>query len=432
MELILHQKQDLQLKMTFELRQAIELLQYSTSELEQYIKQQELENPLIELREKDEQPSNNDDLSKSSKSYNSKEAPIDIINYENINMRDSLFELAKLMFSDDYTRRLLKHLIYNLDDNGYLQEIDLNVFSEDEIEHGIHILQTVGPVGIGARNLNECLALQVQYSYPEEKLAIILIENYLDLVAERKWNKISTLMKIPLVEVKYLFDFIQSLNPRPCTFISDFSADYTTPDIIVEENNNQFVFHLNDHHLPSIHMNSDYSHHLHKKDELSSHIASYYKNYQWLISSIEQRRNTITKIMHVLLAKQHDFFKYGKQSLQPLTLSDVADEIEMHESTISRATINKVIQTPLGSFDLRVLFTSKVKTLDGESVSQSNVKALLQSFVAKENKQKPHSDQKIADYLTKEKGISISRRTISKYRDEMNIPSSSRRKDIQV
>lgn len=432
MELVLHQKQELQLKMTSELRQAIELLQYSTSELEQYIRQQELENPLIELKEKDEHLSHEERFSRSSKSFGTTEAPIDTANSEEVNMRDSLFELAKLMFSDDYLQKLLHYLIYNLDDNGYLQEVDFAVFTEEEIEKGIHLLQAVGPAGIGARNLKECLLLQIQYVYPEEGLAMSLVKDHLDLVADRKWNKISSTLNIPLAEVKNLFDFIQTLNPRPCTFISDFSTEYTTPDIIVEWKNDQLIFHLNDHYLPSIQVNQDYSRHLHAKDELSTHIANYYKSYQWLITSIEQRRNTMIKIMNILLDKQRGFFKSGLQSLQPLTLNDIATEIDMHESTVSRATTNKVIQTPFGSFDLRVLFTSKMQTVDGDSISQSNVKALLQSFVAEENKFKPYSDQKIADYLKTEKGISISRRTISKYREELNIPSSSRRKEIQV
>lgn len=432
MELVLHQKQELQLKMTFELRQAIELLQYSTSELEQYIRQQELENPLIELQEKDEHLSHEERFSRSTVSYNGTEAPIDTANSAEVNMRDSLFELAKLMFGDVRTQKLLNYLIYNLDDNGYLQEVDFSVFTGEEIEQGIHLLQSVGPAGIGARNLKECLLLQIQYVYPEEELAMSLVKDHLDLVADRKWNKISSILNIPLTEVKYLFDFIQKLNPRPCTFISDFSTEYTTPDIIVELINGEFIFHLNDHYLPSIRMNQDYSRHLHAKDELSAQLANYYKSYQWLLTSIEQRRNTMIKIMNVLLDKQDGFFKHGSQALQPLTLNDVATEIEMHESTVSRATTNKVIQTPFGSFDLRVLFTSKMQTVDGDSISQSNVKALLQSFVAEENKFKPYSDQKIADYLKTEKGISISRRTISKYREELNIPSSSRRKEIQV
>ncbi len=434
MELVLQQKQELHVKMTFELRQAIELLQYSTYELEQYIRQQELENPLIELKEKENHNLEGDRFNHRSKSSSTSETTTDAIHSSDAKMRDELFDLAKFMFSDKYTQKLLNYLIYNLDDNGYLQfqELDYLKFDEHEIEKGIHLLQSVGPTGIGARNLKECMLLQIQYTYPEEVVAKSLVKNHLDLVANHKWNEIATTLNIAMTEVKDLFDFIRTLNPRPCSFISDFSTAYMTPDIVVEFKNDELAFHLNDGNLPSIQMNKEYSHHLHSKDELSTYINDYYKSYQWLLTSIEQRRNTMIKIVKVLLEKQNGFFKNGIQSLRPLTLNDVAEEIGMHESTVSRATMNKVIQTPNGSFDLRVLFTSKVSTIDGDSISQANVKTLLQSFVAQENKFKPHSDQKIADYFKTEEGISISRRTISKYREELKIPSSSRRKEIQV
>lgn len=434
MDLALHQKQELHLKMTFELRQAIELLQYSTYELEQYIRQQELENPLIELKEKDDHFADEDRFKRSSSSSSSSDISMDDNVGHDGNMRDELFELAKLLFTDAHTQKLLNYLIYNLDDNGYLQfqDLDYERFDEQQINNGIHLLQSVGPTGIGARNLKECLLLQIEYDYPEEELAALLVKDHLELVANRKWNEIAATLSISLAQVKELFDFIQTLNPRPCSFISDFSATYTTPDVIVEFKNDELIFHMNDGHLPSLHLNQDYAHHLKAKDELSTHIHDYYKSYQWLVTSIEQRHNTMLKIMTVLIEKQQDFFKNGASALKPLTLSDVAKAIGMHESTISRATMNKVMQTPLGSFDLRILFTSKVSTVDGDSISQSNVKALLQSLVAKENKIKPHSDQKIADYFKNEEGITISRRTISKYREELRIPPSSRRKEIEV
>ncbi len=434
MDLALHQKQELHLKMTFELRQAIELLQYSTYQLEQYIRQQELENPLIELIEKDDHFAVEDRFNRPSQSSSSSDMSMDANESPDTNMRDELFKLAKLLFTDAQTQKLLNYLIYNLDDNGYLQFQDLDYvrFDEQQIENGIHLLQAFGPTGIGARNLKECLLLQIEYDYPEEQLAMLLVKDHLELVANRKWNDIAATLNISLAQVKELFDFIQTLNPRPCSFISDFSATYTTPDVIVELKNEELVFHINDGFLPSIQMNQDYAHLLKAKDELSKHIHDYYKSYQWLVTSIEQRRNTMLKIMGALLDIQQDFFKNGASALKPLTLSDVATEIDMHESTVSRATMNKVMQTPHGSFDLRILFTSKISTVDGDSISQSNVKALLQSFVAQENKFKPYSDQKIADYFKKEEGITISRRTISKYREELRIPPSSRRKEIEL
>lgn len=432
MELGLQQRQELNLLMTVELRQAIELLQYSTYELEQYIREQELENPLIQLKEK---PVYEERLHRRSFSYGSSDIPMDAVRGAEENKREELLKQAKLVYPDASTQSLLKYLIYNLDDNGFLQlneHTPSPLFDEEQIEKGIHLLQELGPIGIGARNLKECLQLQIMYNYPENTLASRLVENHLTLIADRKWNEIASIMGIHMVEVKSLFDFIQTLNPRPCSFVSDDSTKYVTPDIIVEPNKEGFTYHLNDGYLPGIHINKRYSQYLSEKSDASKYVQTQYKNVQWLLSSIEQRRNTIIKIVRVLLEKQEEFFKHGFDSLKPLTLREVADEIEMHESTVSRATSNKVIQTPFGSFELRLLFTSKLETSDGSTVSQTKVKKLLESFIAKENKIKPYSDQKIAEYFIAEKGITISRRTVSKYREELRIPSSSKRKDIQV
>lgn len=163
---------------------------------------------------------------------------------------------------------------------------------------------------------------------------------------------------------------------------------------------------------------------------MKKYINEHYKNYNWLINSIEQRRNTIIKIMQVLLGKQQDFFLKGFSALQPLTLKEVAEAIEMHESTVSRATTNKFVQTPIGTFELKNLFTSKLETKDGHTISQEKVKTLLQQLIAEENKIKPYSDQKMAEYFNSEYGITISRRTINKYREEMRIPSASKRKEL--
>ena len=411
MVLVLQQRQEQNLLMTFELRQAIEILQYSTYELEQFIRQQELENPIIELQEKN---TYEERVNQRPSSFGSSEMPDDQFQCTDRNMRDTLFDDAKFIYPNEHTQSLLKYLIYNLDDNGYLRVLDKDPdfyleFDEDAIDKGILLLQQVGPVGIGARDLKECLLLQISYTYPEHKSAAHLVEHHLNLLADRKWNEIALQMKIEMREVKELYDFIQTLNPRPCSFISNSSTEYLTPDIIVESKNDNLVFHLNDGYLPTIQITANYSQQLQSKNEVSKYIQTQNKNVQWLLSSIEQRRNTIIKIVQVLLEKQQSFFINGFPSLKPLTLKEVADEIEMHESTVSRATSNKVIQTAFGSFELRLLFTSKLEAADGTSISQTTVKTLLENFVAQENKFKPYSDQKIAEHFNSEKGITISR-----------------------
>ena len=431
MELVLNQRQEQSLIMTFQLRQAIELLQYSTYDLYQYIKEQELENPLIEL-EDSKDFSHNERSTRKVVSSSSTNQLIDLVISRDICMREKLFMEAKLLFKQKEDQKLLQYIIYNLDDSGYYRIKDRDPFDIKAIESGIHLLQEIGPVGIGARSLQECLLLQITYEFPEEKLVKILLENHFDLLANRKWNKIARLMKISLADVKLLYDFIQTLNPKPSLSFSDESVEYLNPDIIVKYKEGNLTYYLNDGYLPEIHFNNEYAGLLQVKDETSKYINNQYTHYKWLLRSIEQRRSTISKIVKVLLEKQKSFFTEGFCALKPLTLKDVAAEIDMHESTVSRATMHKVIQTPRGSFDLKSLFTSKLDTVDGSSISQTEVKELLSSFIKNENKTKPLSDQKIADHLNNENGINISRRTISKYREELNIASSSLRKEISI
>ncbi|MBZ5199920.1 RNA polymerase factor sigma-54 [Planomicrobium chinense] len=431
MKTTLQQQQKLNIAMTPELRQAIELLQYSTAELEHYIREQEIENPLIELKEKENRDLSTTESLRSYPARQSAEWPLEaLVGNEEIT-RDSLYSSAKLIYSDKSTQKLLKFLIYNLDDNGYLDLSGQPVpFSKDQIEAGILLLQKAGPTGIGARDLKECLLLQLQNLHPEETAAKKLVEQYLDLLAERKWKEISLKMKISLEEIKKIHQLIRTLHPKPCTFLGAFTLEYVIPDIIVATMNGQLTFKLNDSHLPDIQMNSFYSPVHRPKDNASSYLQTQFQKVQWLLNSIEQRRNTLIKIVSVLINRQEKFFKNGSSHLNPLTLKDVAEEIDMHESTVSRAVSNKVVQTAFGSFELKQLFPSKLTNAEGEEVSQTSVKSLIQVFISHEDKDKPYSDQKIADYLALCKGIPISRRTISKYREELKIPAASRRKEI--
>ena len=432
LELVHHQKQELNLIMTNELRQAISLLQYSTYELYQYIKEQELENPLIELEEQKSELLHDEKYIKKPASKQT----VDLMICNEIRMRDQLLEQAGFSFQEVEDRKLIGYLIHNLDDNGYLDihghEATTSDFNNHDINRGIQLLQQIGPAGIGARNLKECLLLQLTSHSPDEKLAADLIRNHLIFLANRKWKEISSLMNISLAKIQEIHDLILTLNPKPCSGIADFSIEYSTPDIIVEIKESEITYYLNDGYLPAIHFNNQYTSMLKNHDETSKYISNQHINYQWLLSSIEQRRQTILKIMNTIIIKQEKFFKDGFIALEPLTLKEIAEEIGMHESTVSRATTNKVIQTPNGTFDLKVFFSSKLENTDGSSISQSKVKTLLKTLIEKENKFKPFSDQKIADHLYHENEITISRRTITKYREELNIPSSAMRKQIKI
>ncbi|WP_153722921.1 RNA polymerase factor sigma-54 [Sporosarcina cascadiensis] len=427
MEMILQQKQELSLRMTPELRQAIELLQLSTYDLEQYIREQELENPLIDLQESD--GSDNFQESAAVKSSGSGMEQLDWVKQQEESKRDQLINQVNLTFSDCDTQQLLKALIHNLDDNGYLSG-DILFQDESKIESGIELLQQIGPPGIGARNLQECLLLQANQCENCPELAEVFIRDYLLLVAEHKWPEIAKGMEISLRSVHELHEYVLTLNPRPCPELTIANTEFMIPDVIVEEKEGQLSFRLNDKGLPKIGLQREYVSNLQGKSELSSYLRDYHKKAQWLLSSIEQRRNTIIRIVTNLIEKQEAFFRKGAESLQPMTLKDIADSIGMHESTVSRAVSNKIMQTPVGSFEMRTLFTSKLSAQDGNSISQSAVKSLLQKLIGKEDKKKPLSDQKIADSFLEEQGITISRRTVSKYREELLIPSSSKRKRV--
>lgn len=428
MDIVLQQKQiqSLNLVMTPALRQAIELLQYSTYDLYDYLKEQALDNPLIELNEKEEGPLEYRGNGQSGNPTHS----LDWIAEDKINMREELIQHASLQFKRRTDIRLLKYLIDHLDDNGYLQVSNNGAYCEHKITYGIRLLQKIGPIGIGARNLKECLLLQISHQYPTEKLAYQLVNDCFELLGTRKWEEIAKQLRITLSEVKSLHAFILKLNPKPCAIIADFTVEYVTPDIVIKSNAGKLSYFLNDGYLPAIQMNETYLSLQGEGEEIQKYIYEQTNQVQWLMSSIEKRRQTISKIVEVVLQKQSAFFREGFIALKPLTLKEIAEEIDMHESTISRATTNKMIQTPVGTFDFKMLFTSKLDTTSGEDISQTKMKALLQRFIAEENKQKPFSDQKIATYFKEFEGITISRRTVSKYREELNIPSSRMRKEI--
>ncbi|WP_419961810.1 RNA polymerase factor sigma-54 [Psychrobacillus sp. BM2] len=436
MDIILKQNQELSLLMTPELRQAIELLQYSNYELYQFINEQEIDNPLLKLEDQ-----NNDyvfEKKTKNKGNSTKSNYMDSIKIKNPNLKDNLIEQVRFLTLDKRLHKLVEYLIYNLDDNGYLilssdLFIEAEAFTDDEINEGIQIIRKIGPLGIGARNLQECLLLQITTDFPDQKIANELIQNHLELLANRKWGDIALIMGITLPKLKEVHEYILTLNPRPCSSISNFETEYINPDIIVKVKKMEISYYLNDGYLPTIHFNHDYAKSLNNNEgEIASYISSQYKSYQWLVNGIEQRRKTILKIVAVIIEKQKKFFTDGFLSLIPLTLKEIAHEIGMHESTISRATANKIIQTPKGTFELRKFFSSKIETSNGDSISQIKVKNLLKSLIKNENKFNPLSDQEITNYFITDQGINISRRTISKYRSELNIPSSNKRKEIEI
>ncbi len=436
MKLVLQQKQQLNLVMTTELRQAIALLQHSTQDLYEYLKEQELENPLIELVEKTDSYNYAENRSKAVQSNEDYVNPLDFVANKERNIREVLMEQVSFKSLSEKMKEQLNYLILNLDGKGYLpfnkielrEQLDID---ESRLEDLISKLQSLEPIGVGAEDWADCLRIQLDYYYPDEALAKKIVLSYLNELANKKWQAISKAENVSLQEIDSAFEIIRSLNPRPVNIDADSEVNLVTPDIIVEYDNEikSYTIKLNDHYIPDIRFNHSYTN---QGDQLNDYIQNQFKKYQWLKNSIEQRRSTIMKIMNVLLNKQSDFFSEGLKGLKPLTLKEVAILIDMHESTVSRATDNKIIQTSLGTFELKSLFSTRLQTTSGEDTSQTQVKSVLESIIKGEDKYKPLSDQKLAEQMKITNGIKISRRTIAKYRDELNIPSSSRRKEIKM
>ncbi len=409
------QKQTSETHISTVLQESLELLQYSTHELYSYLKEQEMENPLIELKDRRNQ------VSSASKGFSA----IDAISSMNTNFRDCLWEEVKLSKLTLMEKSILKFIIYNLDDKGFLK-IEEKYINE-EIEKGIILLQDFGPFGIGARNIQESLLLQLKAQYPNEIVANTIIQNHFEHFIKKNWRHLSKTLKVSWENLEKSYELIKALNISPRLDHSNEQLEYVTPDIILDiSKNGKFKISLNDSILPTIHLNNYYLELL----PSSIYINEKYTLYKRLINNIEKRNATILLVTKIIIDKQKQFFDSGISSLAPLTLKDIATEIGMHESTISRATMNKIIQTPMGTFPLRKFFSTKIMQKDNQIISQSSVKYMLKSYISSENKIKPFSDQQIADYLKTVKGVEISRRAVTKYREELNIPSSFHRKEL--
>jgi len=434
----LYQQQVQKLIMTPELRQAITVLQYSATELMDYLHQEIIDNPVFEINEKD--------FEKYDVLYNSyfKTKKINYTSDDNWSIWDTIampegsledFLLEQVRFLDisKEVLAILKYLVGCLDDSGYLnialEEIadELKV-NKNEVEGALAILQSLEPIGVGARSLQENLLIQLARLESVDTLALEIVKNYLKELGERKFNKIAQHLKISTLEVQQVFDFIKTLNPKPAMdFNSSNNPKYIIPDVLIQLEEGELVIIINDKIIPKLRINPEYHQYVQgsKGDETSRYLNDKINSAKWLVKSIEQRRNTIYKVTKAIFNHQETFFK--DQRLKPLTLREIAEEVGVHESTVSRAINQKYAQTPAGTFELKYFFTTGITTVNGADISTENVKKEIVQQVEQENKSKPLSDQKLTDILNK-KGINISRRTVAKYRDELGILSSSSRK----
>ncbi len=459
-ELNLSQTQ--KLIMTPELRQAIQILQFNNVELTDYINKQLEVNPFLEsVDNKSDESSSNDDRAIENKdkdevdwtelaeryddlSYKAYERNTDVESKQSfesytskkLSLKDHLMVQLGMTVKSNKEKRIGEFVIESLDNKGYLgcslQDISL-LINEDvvEVERVLRLIQTFDPVGIAARSLSECLMIQLKEKGIQDKNAYIIAENYLEEIAANKIQKIAKNLHISVNRVQSICDIIKMLEPKPSRgFIVDSdNIRYIVPDVTIEKINDEYIIIVNDSYLPTLTISNYYKNMTNglNDKEASKFLSDKLNSSMWLIKSIEQRRMTLYKVVESILKYQRKFFDEGKSALKPLVLKDVADDIGVHESTVSRATNGKYVQTPRGLYELKYFFASSLSETDGIGVSSTSVKNTIQKLIDTENSQKPLSDQKIAEKLNDE-GINISRRTVAKYRDEMRIPSSSMRR----
>ncbi|MEH7094975.1 RNA polymerase factor sigma-54 [Neobacillus vireti] len=430
----LWQQQTLKLTMTQELSQAIALLQYSAQELAAFLEDKALENPLLKIENVNVKPMNPLIDRNRRKHQKSEKDWIEQIADKPFSLEEYLISQLNIKNLTVVQMKVIRHLIKNIDENGYftgsLADIALKLQVDlDIIEDCLAIIQTLEPAGIGARDLQECLALQCYYKNPNNELAQTILSTYFVSFAEKKWKPIAKELGVSMKDLQDVFDEIQQLNPKPGALLFKEPTTYIIPDAIIEQTNEGLTVRMFDEALPRIRFNESYYQKFQNQNQqVGRFLQDKVQDYQWILKSIEQRKETLTKVVAKIVEKQPAFFQKGSQYLVPMTMKEIASELEIHESTVSRAVREKYVQTPIGTYPLKTFFTSTIQTSDDESTSSTLVKNEISFLVAHENKEKPLSDQDMVEMLKRQKGILVSRRTVAKYREQLGIPSSAKRK----
>jgi RNA polymerase sigma-54 factor len=426
----LWQQQTLKLTMTQELSQAIALLQYSTQELTEFLENKALENPFITIGDVSSRK-NNKNKGKAEK----KNDWIEQIADQSFSLEDQLLTQLNFKNYSKFQLSIIKDLLKYLDESGYFRGDTEEIaqkrnISKDLVDECLTIIQGLEPVGVGARNLQECLLLQLEWEFPDDELAQKIIKDHFILFAEKKWRLLAKELQISIKEIQDIFDRVQQLNPKPCAEFSTDHTHYIVPDAIIEVTSGGISVRLWEASTPKINFNEPY----YKQFSTSGdhHVGKFLQeklqDFQWIMKSIEQRKETLAKVITKIAEKQAEFFLKGSQYLNPMTMKELALELDVHESTISRAVREKFVQTPFGTIPLKSFFSSTIQTVYDESTSSSQVKNVISNLIEKENKLRPYSDQEIVEMLKTKEGIVVSRRTVAKYRDQLGIPSSSKRK----
>ena len=333
-------------------------------------------------------------------------------------------------------------LIDGINADGYLEESLEDIQSSldpelgvelDEIEMVLHRIQQLEPLGVGARNLSECLHLQL-CQLPEDtpllEAAKRVVRDYLELLGSRDFTQLMRRTRLKEDQLRQVIELIQTLNPRPGGEIASGEAEYVIPDVIVRRDQNRWIVELNQEAAPRVRVNSHYASMVRRADtsDDNTYLRNHLQEARWFIKSLQSRNETLLKVATQIVEHQRGFLEHGEEAMKPLVLAEIAEAVGMHESTISRVTTQKFMHTPRGIYELKYFFSSHVSGDSGE-VSSTAIRALIRKLVAAENPRKPLSDSKIAGLL-EEQGIQVARRTIAKYRESLNIASSSERKRL--
>lgn len=472
LEMRLNLRLQQKLVMTPQLQQAIKLLQLNHIELAQQIQKEMLENPCLE--ESPEAPENKRELpdvgpelksEKSDERWDGADNSVDwarywsyreVSNYrggfedeereatervltKTESLADHLQWQLQMTDMDQESKATGMVLIGYINDNGYLSA-SLDEIAEKEgldpinAEWVLERIQTFDPSGIGARDLSECLLIQLITLDIKDDIVTNMVRNHLPSLEKHDYKSLAKVLDCDIEDVIAAVEVISRLEPKPGRPFGGERPQYITPDIFVRRVGDEWVINLNDDGLPKLRVSDEYRKILHKQTKASKQEKEYIqeklRGALWLIRSIYQRQRTIYKVTESIIKFQQEFLEDGIHKLKPLILRDVAEDIEMHESTVSRVTTNKFVHTPQGIFELKYFFNSGISADNGQDVSSESVKDLIAKIIGKEDPQKPLSDQKIVHILKEKIGLNIARRTVTKYREMMGVLSSTKRKRL--
>ncbi|EJG6396883.1 RNA polymerase factor sigma-54 [Escherichia coli] len=465
-----------QLAMTPQLQQAIRLLQLSTLELQQELQQALESNPLLEQidthEEIDTRETQDSETLDTADALEQKEMPEELpldASWDTIytagtpsgtsgdyiddelpvyqgettqTLQDYLMWQVELTPFSDTDRAIATSIVDAVDDTGYLtvpledilesmgdEEIDI-----DEVEAVLKRIQRFDPVGVAAKDLCDCLLIQLSQfdkTTPWLEEARLIISDHLDLLANHDFRTLMRVTRLKEDVLKEAVNLIQSLDPRPGQSIQTGEPEYVIPDVLVRKHNGHWTVELNSDSIPRLQINQHYASMCNnaRNDGDSQFIRSNLQDAKWLIKSLESRNDTLLRVSRCIVEQQQAFFEQGEEYMKPMVLADIAQAVEMHESTISRVTTQKYLHSPRGIFELKYFFSSHVNTEGGGEASSTAIRALVKKLIAAENPAKPLSDSKLTSLLS-EQGIMVARRTVAKYRESLSIPPSNQRKQL--